>query len=98
MKLRSERCLLALTGVVVCSAVADLPPQVPTIILAADLHYVPQAAGSWFDSHVRVLAQKMGELWGQQGVVENSLSALSLIGIDAARSSLPHGYTLSLSL
>src|SRR5215469_10409815 len=29
---------------------------------------VPQAAGSGVDLQARVLAQKMGELWGQQGV------------------------------
>jgi len=30
---------------------------------------VPQAAGSGVDLQARVLAQKMGELWGKQGVV-----------------------------
>src|SRR5215468_769388 len=45
---------------------------------------VPQAAGSGVDLQARVLAQKMGELWGQQGVVDNRPGAKAS----------PDGYTL----
>src|SRR5215471_14261376 len=61
--------LAALTSVALLSAAApgmaqtgdDFPNRPIRII-------VPQAAGSGVDLQARVLAQKMGELWGQQGV------------------------------
>src|SRR5919205_324023 len=55
---------------------------------------VPQAAGSGVDLQARVLAQKMGELWGQQGVVENRTGANAIIGMEAAAKAVPDGYTL----
>ncbi len=55
---------------------------------------VPQAAGSGVDLQARVLAQKMGELWGQQGVVENRPGANAIIGMETAAKAKPDGYTL----
>src|SRR6201987_3313605 len=55
---------------------------------------VPQAAGSGVDLQARVLAQKMGELWGQQGVVDNRPGANGIIGMEAGAKASPDGYTL----
>jgi tripartite-type tricarboxylate transporter receptor subunit TctC len=55
---------------------------------------VPQAAGSGVDLQARTLAQKMGELWGQQGVVENRPGANAIIGMETAAKAKPDGYTL----
>jgi tripartite-type tricarboxylate transporter receptor subunit TctC len=55
---------------------------------------VPQAAGSGVDLQARTLAQKMGELWGHQGVVENRPGANAIIGMEAAAKAAPDGYTL----
>jgi len=55
---------------------------------------VPQAAGSGVDLQARVLAQKMGELWGQQGIVENRPGANAIIGMEAGAKAAPDGYTL----
>ena len=55
---------------------------------------VPQAAGSGIDLQARVLAQKMGEMWGQQGVVDNRPGANAIVGMEAAAKAAPDGYTL----
>src|SRR5262249_7681901 len=55
---------------------------------------VPQAAGSGVDLQARLLAQKMGELWGQQGVVDNRPGANAIIGMEAGAKAAPDGYTL----
>ena len=84
----------ALTGVAVLSVAGaaaqtsdDFPSRPIRII-------VPQAAGSGVDLQARVLAQKMGELWGYQGVVENRPGANAIVGMDAASKAAPDGYTL----
>ena len=55
---------------------------------------VPQAAGSGVDLQARVLAHKMNELWGQQGVVDNRPGANAIIGMEAGAKAAPDGYTL----
>src|SRR5229473_3544841 len=87
--------LAALTSVALLSAAApgtaqtvDEYPNRPIRII------VPQAAGSGVDLQARVLAQKMGELWGQQGVVENRPGANAIVGMEAGAKAQPDGYTL----
>src|SRR5262245_29908169 len=87
--------LTALTGAAVLFTAAgaaaqtagDFPNRPIRII-------VPQAAGSGIDLQARTLAQKMSELWGQPGVVENRPGANAIIGTDAAAKAEPDGYTL----
>jgi tripartite-type tricarboxylate transporter receptor subunit TctC len=55
---------------------------------------VPQAAGSGVDLQARTLAQKMSELWGQPGIVENRPGANAIIGMEAVAKAAPDGYTL----
>jgi tripartite-type tricarboxylate transporter receptor subunit TctC len=55
---------------------------------------VPQAAGSGVDLQARTLAQKMSELWGQPGIVENRPGANAIIGMEAVAKAQPDGYTL----
>src|SRR5436190_23905360 len=93
MKRRS--LLAALTSAVALAAApgavaqtADNFPNRPIRII------VPQAAGSGVDLQARALAQKMGELWGQQGVVDNRPGANAIIGMDAGAKAAPDGYTL----
>ena len=87
--------LAALTGAAVLSVAApgaaqtadDFPNRPIRII-------VPQAAGSGVDLQARTLAQKMGELRGHQGIVENRPGANAIIGMEAAARAAPDGYTL----
>lgn len=55
------------------------------------------SAGGSVDALGRILAQKLGEYWGQQVAVENRTGALGNIGAIAAAHSAPDGYTLHLA-
>jgi tripartite-type tricarboxylate transporter receptor subunit TctC len=84
--LMSAAVLPAITGAAAQSA--DDYPNRPIRII------VPQAAGSGIDLQARTLAQKMGEFWGQQGIVENRPGANAILGMDAVAKAAPDGYTL----
>src|SRR5947209_9587268 len=85
----------ALTSVAVLSVAAGGTAQTPDDYPNRPIRIiVPQAAGSGVDLQARILAQKMGELWGQQGVVDNRPGANAIIGMEAGANAKPDGYTL----
>src|SRR6266852_2997104 len=85
----------ALTSVAVLSVDARGMAQTPDDYPNRPIRIiVPQAAGSGVDLQARVLAQKMSELWGQQGVVENRPGANAIVGMEAGAKAQPDGYTL----
>jgi tripartite-type tricarboxylate transporter receptor subunit TctC len=85
----------ALTSVAVLSVAPPGTAQTPDDYPNRPIRIiVPQAAGSGVDLQARVLAQKMGELWGQQGVVDNRPGANAIIGMEAGAKAPPDGYTL----
>src|ERR1043166_4515984 len=88
---RIRGLLLALTAAVaVCgaaSAQGDYPNQTVRII-------VPFSAGSITDNLARILADKLGEIWKQQVIVENRAG---LAGTTGAAKAPPDGYTLMLT-
>ena len=93
--MRQHTLLAALTSVAVLAIAAGAAAQTPADYPSRPIRIiVPQAAGSGVDLQARVLAQKMGELWGQQGVVENRPGANAIIGMEAAAKANPDGYTL----
>ena len=55
---------------------------------------VPYAAGGGTDIMARTVAQKLGEIWGRQVLVDNRPGGATNIGIEAAARAAPDGYTL----
>ncbi len=55
---------------------------------------VPFAPGGGSDTHARIVAQKMTELFGQPVVVDNRAGAGTLIGTEVAAKAAPDGYTI----
>lgn len=59
---------------------------------------IPGAAGSGPDTLMRILGNKLAELWGQPVVAENVVGAGGNIGTDRAAKSPADGYTLLLGM
>jgi len=78
-------CLLLIAAV--APARADYPDRSVRVVVSV-------AAGGGIDVMARMLAQKLGERWGQQFVVENRAGAAGVIGTKAVIISPPDGYTL----
>lgn len=55
---------------------------------------VPNAPGSSVDTLTRIVANKLGEVLGQQLVVDNRAGAGGIIGMEIAKDAIPDGYTL----
>ena len=55
---------------------------------------VPFAAGGTFDVMGRIVAARMGEILGQQVVVENTTGAGGIIGVNRVINAAPDGYTM----
>jgi tripartite-type tricarboxylate transporter receptor subunit TctC len=79
--------LLALVGAAPAQAQSDFPSRPVRIV-------VPFPAGGPTDINMRILGQKMSELWGQSVVIENRPGANTGIGAQMVAKSPPDGYTL----
>src|SRR5262245_18943638 len=92
---RRDRLLAALAAVVLACALVsasakaeDKYPSRPVRIV------VSFSAGGPTDTVARVMGAKMGDLLGQQFVVENKVGAGGNIGADLVAKAAPDGYTL----
>jgi tripartite-type tricarboxylate transporter receptor subunit TctC len=75
------------------AAQADPAPDYPSKPIR---FIVPFAPGAGTDTTARTIAQKLGEKWGQQPVVENRTGAGGAIGVDLTAKASPDGYTICL--
>jgi tripartite-type tricarboxylate transporter receptor subunit TctC len=78
---------LVLTAAVAHAGDADRYPVRPIRVITG-------SPGSTSDLAARFIAQKFGERWGQQGVVDNRPGAGGIIGVEIGSKSAPDGYTL----
>src|SRR5260221_3096780 len=83
--------VLLILLVATLQAAAQTYPDKPVRLI------VPLSAGSAVDTLARIPAQKLGELWGQQVVVDTRVGANGIIGTEAAAKAPPDGYTLLLT-
>lgn len=79
-------CMVAAGG----SATAAGFPERPVRLVAAS------AAGGGTDIIARLLAQKLTDIWGQQGIVDNRPGGGGVIATDITAKAVPDGYTLLL--
>jgi tripartite-type tricarboxylate transporter receptor subunit TctC len=88
-----KNVLLALVAAVAVWPHATTAQNYPTrpIVMV-----VPYAAGGTFDVMGRIIAGRMGELLGQQVVVENTTGAGGIIGVNRVVNATPDGYTILL--
>src|SRR5690606_37942849 len=90
-RLRLAAALLAASACIPQLATAQSYPTKSVKII------VPFPAGGVTDLIARLVADKLGPVWGQTVIVENRAGASGMIGADAVAKAQPDGYTLLLS-
>ena len=86
-------CVFAVSAGTANAATADPAANYPSKPIR---FIVPFSPGAGTDTTARTIAQKLGEKWGQQPVVENRTGAGGAIGVDLAAKANPDGYTICL--
>jgi tripartite-type tricarboxylate transporter receptor subunit TctC len=87
--------LIAALVLALALAPAPAPAQAPYPSKPVRM-IVPFAPGGASDFVARIISPRLGELLGQQVVIDNKAGASGNIGMDAAAKSAPDGYTLFL--
>ena len=81
-------CSVALIAFTAHTHAADQYPTKPIRLI------MPNAPGSSNDILSRLLAARLGDLLGQQVVIDNRAGAGGVIGVETAAHAVPDGYTL----
>jgi tripartite-type tricarboxylate transporter receptor subunit TctC len=86
-------CAAAFVSAPAYAAQGDPAPNYPT----KPVRFIcPFAPGAGTDLTARTIAQKLGEKFGQQFVVDNRTGAGGAIGVDTVAKAIPDGYTIGL--
>ncbi|MGE5465667.1 MAG: Bug family tripartite tricarboxylate transporter substrate binding protein [Methanocella sp.] len=80
-------CALVTHGAAYADAIKDYPSRPIRLIM-------PIGPGSANDTLGRIVANKMGQLFGQQIVVDNRAGAGGIVGMEVGANAAPDGYTL----
>jgi tripartite-type tricarboxylate transporter receptor subunit TctC len=89
------RLCVVMVGLLILAPVASAQQAFPTKPVRMIVPYPP---GGTADILGRMLADKLGEAWGQPVIVENRAGAAGTIGVDAAAKAAPDGYTMVLGV
>jgi tripartite-type tricarboxylate transporter receptor subunit TctC len=89
---------LALSAALLWSCLAALPAAAQPYPSSAVRIIVTFPPGGPLDIISRTVAAKLGELWGQQVIVENKPGGNTLIGADYVARAAPDGYTLMMAI
>jgi tripartite-type tricarboxylate transporter receptor subunit TctC len=93
LKLIAACCFAAFGSTTVHAAQGDPAANYPT----KPVRFIcPFAPGAGTDLTARTIAQKLGEKFGQQFVVDNRTGAGGAIGVDTVAKAVPDGYTIGL--
>ena len=93
MPFLTRRHTLALTTALVLSAMTSLGAQAQSYPNKPIKFVVPFTAGSATDAVGRIVAQAMGDAWGQTITVENKAGANGILGAEAVKAAPADGYT-----
>jgi tripartite-type tricarboxylate transporter receptor subunit TctC len=88
-----KRSLIGISLVILLSGPAHAQGEFPSKSIRL---VVPYVAGGSFDSIARILAQPLGDAWGQQVVVDNRPGATGIIGAETVARADASGYTIGL--
>jgi tripartite-type tricarboxylate transporter receptor subunit TctC len=92
MSLLMKTFAAAYAAIFLLPALAQDYPSKPIRII---VQFTP---GSSTDIMARLVAQKMGERWGQQVIVDNRPGAGGVVGTEVAKNATPDGYTLVMAV
>lgn len=87
------RKVLAVTGAI-CLLAGGNDPIAQSFPARSVRYIMPLPAGQETDAFARLLAQRLGEGWGRQVVVDNRPGGGTVIGTDVVAKSAADGYTL----
>jgi tripartite-type tricarboxylate transporter receptor subunit TctC len=88
------RAVVAIVSLLLATGMASVAQEFPIKTVRI---VVPYAAGGITDIVARLLAQQLGERWGQQVIVDNKPGANAQIGAELVLRAPPDGYTLLVS-
>jgi len=89
-QIRNLAALMAVATLALTGQAEEFPNKAVKIV-------VPQTPGGASDALARIVAQKLGEKWGQPVVVENRAGAGGNVGMEVVANSPADGYTLLMS-
>lgn len=90
----SRRLFLTMTAVAAISAMASTPAGAQEYP-SETIHFIsPYGPGGGTDLTARLVADKLGQLYGWNVIVENKPGAASQVGINYVARAKPNGYTL----